>query len=116
MGGPGAEQPDELVVVGQVIRVGGDGSAGGDPDRRELPHGSGAPRAGAGRIVGRRVVLRRPAQEGAGPRAAGNVPVFGILERRGCVAVTVVPNVIAQTLLQETVKVVKRGSLGYTDK
>jgi transposase len=57
---------------------------------------------------------RRRGKRGRG--AAGKVPVFGILERRGRVAVTVVPNVTAQTLLQETVKVVKRGSLVYTDK
>jgi len=38
------------------------------------------------------------------------VPVFGILERRGRVSVTVVPNVTAQTLLQETVTIVKRGT------
>jgi transposase len=56
---------------------------------------------------------RRKGKRGRG--AAGKVPVFGILERRGRVAVTVVPNVTAQTLLQETVKVVKRGSLVYTD-
>lgn len=51
-----------------------------------------------------------------GRAAAGKVPVFGILERRGRVAVTVVTDVSAKTLLQETVKVVKRGSLVYTDK
>jgi transposase len=56
---------------------------------------------------------RRKGKRGRG--AAGKVPVFGILERRGRVAVTVVPNVTAQTRLQETVKVVKRGSLVYTD-
>ena len=57
---------------------------------------------------------RRKGKRGRG--AAGKVPVFGILERRGRVSVTVVPNVTAHTLLQETVKVVKRGSLVYTDK
>lgn len=57
---------------------------------------------------------RRKGWRGRG--AAGKVPVFGILERRGRVSVTVVPNVTAQTLLQETVKVVKRGTLVYTDK
>jgi len=57
---------------------------------------------------------RRKGKRGRG--AAGKVPVFGILERRGRVSVTVVPNVTAKTLLQETVKVVKRGALVYTDK
>ena len=51
-----------------------------------------------------------------GRGAAGKVPVFGILERRGRVSVTVVPDVKAQTLLEQTVKKVKRGSLVYTDK
>lgn len=57
---------------------------------------------------------RRKGTRGRG--AAGKVPVFGILERRGRVSVTVVPNVTAPTLLQETVKIVKRGTLVYTDK
>jgi transposase len=57
---------------------------------------------------------RRKGKRGRG--AAGKVPVCGILERRGRVSVTVVPNVTAQTLLQETVKIVKRGTLVYTDK
>jgi transposase len=57
---------------------------------------------------------RRKGTRGRG--AVGTVPVFGILERRGCVSVTVVPNVTAQTLLQETIKIVKRGTLGYPDK
>jgi transposase len=43
-------------------------------------------------------------------------PVFGILERSGRVEVTVVPNCSAETLLRETLKTVKRGSLVYTDK
>ena len=51
-----------------------------------------------------------------GRGAAGKVPVFGILERRGRVSVTVVPDVKAQTLLEQAVKKVKRGSLVYTDK
>jgi transposase-like protein len=42
--------------------------------------------------------------------------VFGILERDGRVAVTVVPNCSAETLVTETLKTVKRGSLVYTDK
>ena len=43
-------------------------------------------------------------------------PVFGILERRGRVEVTVVPNCSAETLLRETLRTVKRGRLVYTDK
>ena len=48
--------------------------------------------------------------------AAGKVPVFGILERDGVVKVDVVPNVTAETLLNMTVKLVRRGSIVYTDK
>jgi transposase len=51
-----------------------------------------------------------------GRGALGKIPVFGVLERHGQVAVTVVPNVSQATLLAATVKVVKRGSLVYTDK
>ena len=57
---------------------------------------------------------RRKGQRGRG--AAGKIPVFGILERKGKVQVSVVPNVKARTLMDETVKLVKRGSLVYTDK
>jgi transposase len=46
----------------------------------------------------------------------GKIPVFGILERRGHVEVTVVRDVSAETLLRTTLKAVKRGSLVYTDK
>jgi transposase len=51
-----------------------------------------------------------------GRGAAGNVPVFGILEREGQVSVEAVPNVKAQTVLGLTVKKVRRGSIVYTDK
>jgi len=57
---------------------------------------------------------RRKGIRGRG--AAGKVPVFGILERQGRVHVTVVPNVSAATLLQLTVKKVRRGSIVYTDR
>ena len=57
---------------------------------------------------------RRKGRRGRG--AAGKVPVFGILERGGRVQVSVVPNVSAETLLSETVKKVRRGSLVYTDR
>lgn len=54
-----------------------------------------------------------------GPRGRGaknKVPVFGILERNGLVSVDVVPNVRAKTLLDITIKKVRRGSIVYTDK
>jgi transposase len=57
---------------------------------------------------------RRKGHRGRG--AAGKVPVFGILERQGVVKVEVVPNVSAETLLGMTVKMVRRGSIVYTDK
>ena len=57
---------------------------------------------------------RRKGNRGRG--AAGKVPVFGILERKGKVRVTVVPNVTAETLIGLTVKTVRRGSIVYTDK
>jgi len=57
---------------------------------------------------------RRKGKRGRG--AAGKVPVFGILERNGKVNVEVVSDVKAQTLLNLTVKMVRRGSIVYTDK
>jgi len=57
---------------------------------------------------------RRKGNRGRG--AAGKVPVFGILERKGRVTVEVVPNVKAETLLHLTVKKVRRGSIVYTDR
>ena len=54
-----------------------------------------------------------------GPRGRGaknKIPVFGILERNGLVSVDVVPNVGANTLLNMTIKKVRRGSIVYTDK
>jgi transposase len=57
---------------------------------------------------------RRKGRRGRG--AAGKVPVFGILERKGQVLVEVVPDVTAETLLTLTVKTVRRGSIVYTDR
>lgn len=57
---------------------------------------------------------RRKGKRGRG--AAGKVPVFGILERNGTVKVEVVKNVTAQSLLNMTIKTVRRGSIVYTDK
>ena len=57
---------------------------------------------------------RRKGNRGRG--AAGKVPVFGILERQGKVRVTVVPDVTSKTLINLTIKTVRRGSIVYTDK
>ncbi len=57
---------------------------------------------------------RRKGKRGRG--AKNKIPVFGILERNGKVKVEVVKDVKAETLLKETIKKVKRGSLIYTDK
>jgi len=57
---------------------------------------------------------RRKGKRGRG--AAGKVPVFGILERNGIVRVEAVKDVKARTLLDLTVKTVRRGSIVYTDK
>lgn len=56
-------------------------------------------------------------RKGKRGRGAGHkIPVFGILERQGIVPVEVLPNVSAQSLLNLTVKKVRRGSIVYTDK
>jgi transposase len=57
---------------------------------------------------------KRKGKRGRG--AAGKTIVFGILERRGTVSVEIVKNVTAETLMNETVKKVRRGSIVYTDK
>ena len=57
---------------------------------------------------------RRKGNRGRG--AAGKVPVFGILERKGIVHISVVPKVSAEILLSLTVEKVRRGSVVYTDK
>jgi transposase len=44
------------------------------------------------------------------------IPVFGILERKGKVRVEVLKDLNAETLLNLTVKTVRRGSIIYTDK
>jgi transposase len=51
-----------------------------------------------------------------GRGAKNKIPVFGIIERNGKVKVEIVKDVSAETLLRETTKKVKRGSLIYTDK
>jgi len=57
---------------------------------------------------------RRKGKRGRG--ALNKVPVFGILERKGVVKVSVVKDVTAESLLGMTVKMVRRGSIVYTDK
>jgi len=56
-------------------------------------------------------------RKGKRGRGAGHkIPVFGILERKGMVQVEILPDVSAQSLLNLTVKKVRRGSIVYTDK
>jgi transposase len=57
---------------------------------------------------------KRKGKRGRG--AAGKTIVFGILERGGKVSVEIVKNVTAETLMKETMKKVRRGSIVYTDK
>ena len=57
---------------------------------------------------------KRKGKRGRG--AANKIPVFGILTRGGRAYVEVVPNVKATTLIGITKKVVRRGSIVYTDK
>ena len=56
----------------------------------------------------------RGGPKGRGTRA--KTPVFGVLERGGQVVVHVVPDVTADTLLDSTIKLVKRGSIVYSDE
>jgi transposase len=57
---------------------------------------------------------RRKGKRGRG--AYNKVSVFGILERDGIVKVEAVNDVTAKTLLDLTIKTVRRGSIVYTDK
>ena len=57
---------------------------------------------------------KRKGKRGRG--AFNKVPVFGILERDGIVKVEAVNDVTAETLLNLTIKTVRRGSIVYTDK
>jgi transposase len=64
---------------------------------------------------------RRPKRSRGAPKNRGRgaphkTPVFGILERHGRVQVTVVPNCSAETLRDQTLRWVKRGTLVYTDQ
>ncbi len=56
-------------------------------------------------------------KKGKRGRGAGHKTiVFGILERGGKVSVSILPNVKAESLMNETVRKVRRGSIVYTDK
>jgi len=57
---------------------------------------------------------KRKGKRGRG--AGGKTIVYGILERGGKVSVSVVQDVSAESLMTETVKRVRRGSIVYTDK
>jgi transposase len=57
---------------------------------------------------------KRKGNRGRG--AAGKTIVFGILERNHKVSVSIVPDVSAESLMRETVKRVRRGSIVYTDR
>ena len=57
---------------------------------------------------------RRKGKRGRG--AGHKTIVFGILERGGKVSVSIVKDVKAESLMNETVKKVRRGSIVYTDK
>jgi transposase len=57
---------------------------------------------------------RRKGKRGRG--AGHKTIVFGILERGGKVSVSIVTDVKAESLMNETVRKVRRGSIVYTDK
>lgn len=57
---------------------------------------------------------RRKGKRGRG--AFNKVPVFGILERNGMVKVNIIKDVTAESILNMTIKTVRRGSIVYTDK
>lgn len=57
---------------------------------------------------------RRKGKRGRGARE--KVPVFGILERGGFVRVEPLKDVSAEAILNLTLKIVRRGSIVYTDK
>ena len=57
---------------------------------------------------------KRKGNRGRG--AGGKTIVLGILERRDTVSVSTIQDVSAESLVKETVKKVRRGSIVYTDK
>ena len=57
---------------------------------------------------------KRKGRRGRG--AKNKTIVFGILERNGMVSVSIVSDVSAKTLLDQTIKKVRKGSIVYTDK
>ena len=64
----------------------------------------------------RRARRSRGDPKNCGRSTPHKTPVFGILERQGRVQVSVVPNCSAETLRNQTLRWVKRGTLVYTDK
>ena len=61
-------------------------------------------------------ILEVDTKDKRGRDAGHKTIVFGILERGGKVSVSIVTNVSAESLMTETVKKVRRGSIVYTDK
>jgi len=57
---------------------------------------------------------KRKGMRGRG--AKNKTIVFGIMERNGKVSISIVKDVSAESLINETVKKVRRGSIVYTDK
>lgn len=57
---------------------------------------------------------KRRGKRGRG--SVNKVPVFGIFERKGKVKVEVVKDVSAKSILEMTIKTVRRGSIVYTDR
>jgi transposase len=57
---------------------------------------------------------RRKGKRGRGSR--NKTPVFGILQRKGLARVEILKDVSAESILNATVKTVRRGSIVYTDK
>lgn len=51
-----------------------------------------------------------------GDGSQNKVPVFGILERKGKVKVEILKEMSPETMLNQTIKTVRRGSVVYTDK
>lgn len=64
----------------------------------------------------RRAKRSRGDPKNRGRSTPHKTPVFGILERHGQVQVSVVPDCSAETLREQTLRWVKRGTLVYTDR
>ena len=57
---------------------------------------------------------KRKGKRGRG--AGGKTIVYGILDRKGKVSVSIVQDISAESLMTETVRGMRRGSIVYTDK